>query len=173
MRKYIPSTNRPTGIAIVILLPLFFSIAIIARAEREIQACLESARRGLLEVPDYRSLRFLGKVEEDGARCRGGDKAVQYRNTAWVDRQNYYATGDAASKHQGREARNLLGEHVFPSGRGVDGALLDMEFQRIELINSIFSIRTPTSSMYYELAKFRQEMNQITHLEPTGDEVFD
>ena len=27
--------------------------------------------------------------------------------------------------------------------------------------------------MYYELSKFRQEMNQTTHLEPRGDEVFD
>jgi hypothetical protein len=27
--------------------------------------------------------------------------------------------------------------------------------------------------LYYELSKFRQEMNQTTHLEPTGDEVFD
>lgn len=27
--------------------------------------------------------------------------------------------------------------------------------------------------MYYELSKFRLEMNQTTHLEPTGDEVFD
>ena len=27
--------------------------------------------------------------------------------------------------------------------------------------------------MYQELSKFRQEMNQTTHLEPTGDEVFD
>ncbi len=27
--------------------------------------------------------------------------------------------------------------------------------------------------MYQELSKFRQEMNQITHLEPTGDEIFD
>lgn len=26
--------------------------------------------------------------------------------------------------------------------------------------------------MYYELSNFRQEMNQTTHLEPTGDEVF-
>ncbi|WP_373499086.1 catalase family protein [Desulfococcus sp.] len=26
--------------------------------------------------------------------------------------------------------------------------------------------------MYYELSRFRQEMNQTTHLEPTGDEVF-
>jgi hypothetical protein len=27
--------------------------------------------------------------------------------------------------------------------------------------------------MYYELSKFRQEMNQTTHLEPTGREVFE
>ena len=27
--------------------------------------------------------------------------------------------------------------------------------------------------MYYELSNFRQEMNQTTHLEPTGDEIFD
>ena len=27
--------------------------------------------------------------------------------------------------------------------------------------------------MYFELSKFRQEMNQTTHLEPTGDEKFD
>ena len=27
--------------------------------------------------------------------------------------------------------------------------------------------------MYYELSKFRQEMNQTTHLEPTGDEILD
>lgn len=27
--------------------------------------------------------------------------------------------------------------------------------------------------LYFELSKFRQEMNQVTHLEPTGDEIFD
>jgi len=27
--------------------------------------------------------------------------------------------------------------------------------------------------MYYKLSEFRQEMNQTTHLEPTGDEIFD
>jgi len=27
--------------------------------------------------------------------------------------------------------------------------------------------------MYYELSNFRQEMNQTTHLEPTGDEILD
>ncbi|MDX2507379.1 MAG: hypothetical protein QNL62_23285 [Gammaproteobacteria bacterium] len=27
--------------------------------------------------------------------------------------------------------------------------------------------------MYFELSRFRQEMNQTSHYEPTGDEVFD
>ena len=27
--------------------------------------------------------------------------------------------------------------------------------------------------MYFELSKFRQEMNQVSHIEPTGDETFD
>ena len=27
--------------------------------------------------------------------------------------------------------------------------------------------------MYYELSKFRQDMNETTHLEPTGDEIFE
>ena len=27
--------------------------------------------------------------------------------------------------------------------------------------------------LYFELSKFRQQMNQVTHLEPTGDEIFD
>jgi hypothetical protein len=134
MRNSMPLINRRTCIAVFVLIPAVFGIAMGARAESEIEACLESAKRGLLEVPEDRSLRFLGKVEEDTARCRGGDKAVQYRNTPWVDWQNYYATGDGASKHEGREAITPLGEHIFPNGRGVDGALLDMEFQRIELI---------------------------------------
>ncbi len=134
MKKYKPLINCRSCIGLFVLIPVFFGIPMVVRAESDIQACLESAKRGLLEVPDDRSLRFLGKVEEDTARCRGGDKAVQYRNTPWVDWQNYYATGDAASKHEGREAITPLGEHIFPNGRGIDGALLDMEFQRIELI---------------------------------------
>jgi hypothetical protein len=97
-------------------------------------ACIESAKRGLLSVPDDRSKRFLGKVKEDTARCRGGDKAVQYRDTPWVDWQNYHATGDASSKRSGREAITKVGEHIYPNGRGVDGALIDLEYQRIELI---------------------------------------
>ena len=103
-------------------------------ADSETRACIEAAKSGLLEIPDDRSQRFLGKVQENTARCRGGEKAVRYRSTPWVDWQNYYATGDLNSRKRGGEAKTKLGEHVLPNGRGIDGALLDLEYQRIELI---------------------------------------
>ena len=86
------------------LAPLLFCFATAAQSDSETSACVEAASRGLLEVPDDRSKRFLGKVQEDTARCRGGEKAVRYRDRPWVDWQNYYATGDASSKKEGREA---------------------------------------------------------------------
>lgn len=105
-----------------------------ALADSDTKACLRMAASGLLEIAEDPTKRFLGKVEEDTARCRGGDKAVKYRNTPWVDWQNYYANGDEQSKSQGDKANTRLGEHIFPDGRGIDGALMDLEYQRIELI---------------------------------------
>ncbi len=36
-----------------------------------------------------------------------------------------------------------LGEHLYPNGRGIDGALLDLEYQRIELIKfNLFDPKT-------------------------------
>lgn len=98
------------------------------------KACVEMVRGGLRPIADDPSQRFLGKVEEATARCRGGDKAVDNRAAPWVDWSNYWATGDAGSKKQGAEARTRLGEHIKPNGRGIDGALMDLEYQRIELI---------------------------------------
>ena len=100
----------------------------------EIRACIETAKQGLLPITDDRSERFLGKVEETTALCRGGEKAVSQLTTPWVDWSNYWATGDASTKKEGAEAKTKLGEHLKPNGRGVDGALMDLEYQRIELI---------------------------------------
>jgi hypothetical protein len=100
----------------------------------DVKACLEMVSQGLMDVPEDRSRRFIGKVDVATARCRGGEKAVAYRHTPWVDWSNYWAVGDAASKKAGPEAMTLLGEHTLPNGRGIDGALLDLEFQRVELI---------------------------------------
>ncbi len=94
----------------------------------EVAACAHSLAGGFLKVPDARDQRFRGKVTEPTARCRGGQKAVQFRPTPWVDWSNYWGTGDTSSLPVG-----FLSVQV-PKLRGVTGALLDLEYQRIELI---------------------------------------
>jgi hypothetical protein len=94
-------------------------------------SCLAYAFGGLREVAEDRSERFLAKVHEDTARCRGGEQAAQWRDTPWLDWQQYRATGDQGSRATGLTSK--LG-FLSPNRRGVAGALLDMEYQRIELI---------------------------------------
>src|SRR5215471_10309145 len=98
---------------------------------RDMGSCLNVAARGLRPIAEDPAQRFLGKVREDTARCRGGDKAVAMRSVPWVDWQNYWATGDASSRAPGSDGTS---GHLDANGRGIDGTLLDLEFQRIELI---------------------------------------
>ena len=97
--------------------------------KEDLEACAAMAAEGFRPVAKDRDQRFEGKVQENTARCRGGEKAVAYRSLPWVDWQNYWAAGDAASKAPG--AGN---GHLSPNGRGIDGALLDLEYQRMELV---------------------------------------
>ena len=83
---------------------------------------------GVLKIPDARGLRFQGKVSEATALCRGGEQALQFRGTPWVDWTNYWGTGDLTSLPTGFISSKL------PAQRGVTGALLDLELQRVELI---------------------------------------
>lgn len=100
-----------------------------------VRACLQVAdnlaKNGLRDIADDRSRRFLGKVEEYRARCRGGEAAVAQMDTPWVDWANYWATGDASSKSA---RRNGGGRITDRNQRGIDGALIDLEYQRMELI---------------------------------------
>ena len=82
---------------------------------------------GFREVADSPEGRFLGKVEEHTANCRGGPKAVAERGTPWLDWSNYFATGDMLSRAD--QGRSEISNRI-----GVDGALLDLEIQRLELI---------------------------------------
>lgn len=100
----------------------------------ELAACARLIKDGPRPVADERQDRFLGKVEKDTALCRGGQKTASYLDTPWVDWSNYWAAGDASSKKEGPEARTLIGDHIKPNGRGIDGSLMDLEYQRIELI---------------------------------------
>ncbi len=82
-------------------------------------------------IAGEREERFLGKVAEATAMCRGGEHAVKYRDVPWLDWSNYWATGDASTQTPGLFLSN---GHLSPNGRGIDGALLDLEYERIELI---------------------------------------
>ena len=89
--------------------------------------CAQMLTDGFREVAETPEGRFLGKVEEHMANCRGGTKAVSERDTPWLDWSNYFATGDASSR--AGEGRAEISNRI-----GVDGALLDLEIQRLELI---------------------------------------
>ena len=54
-----------------------------ASRHETIEACLQVAERGLRPVAEERDQRFLGKVKEDTARCRGGDRTVDGRSLPW------------------------------------------------------------------------------------------
>ncbi|NND93138.1 MAG: oxygenase [Granulosicoccus sp.] len=136
--KLVPGSTGSITRTLVVFIAVILALPVAVNessAQSLTAACVSSARSGLLKVPDDRSLRFLGKVQEDTALCRGGHKAAQWRSTPWVDWQNYFAAGDSGSRAPGgKKAKTKVGEHLFPDGRGIDGALMDLEFQRIELI---------------------------------------
>ena len=99
--------------------------------QASIKACVETLTRRLRSVAADRADRFEGKVDLADAVCRGGQNAAKWLGLPWVDWGNYYGTGDASSKPPGVILNSGL---LSPSGRGVAGALLDLEYQRIELI---------------------------------------
>jgi hypothetical protein len=86
--------------------------------------CISVADRGFRKLAADQLHRFLGKVAADTAGCRGGETAQRYRRTPFVDWTNYWGTGDARS----RSPLDLQTQI------GVYGALTDLEYQRIELI---------------------------------------
>src|SRR5262249_33677419 len=75
-------------------------------------------------IATVRDQRFEGKVHRSTAQCRGGDVATRFLSKPWVDWSNYYGAGDGASKAE----LNTKNFH------GVGGALIDLEYQRVELI---------------------------------------
>ena len=99
--------------------------------QTQVGSCIAYAFGGLRDVAQERSERFLGKVHEDSARCRGGEPAVAWRNTPWIDWQRYSAAAGPES-----HAPGLAGKLGFfsPDRRGINGALLDLEYQRLELL---------------------------------------
>jgi hypothetical protein len=97
-------------------------------------SCATKLTRGLLPVAEERNQRFLGKVDADTLACRGDVRASAHRETPWVDWSTYWSTGDASSKAS--EWLGLVGalQHYLKNGIGETGALLDLEYQRMELV---------------------------------------
>jgi heme peroxidase len=114
---------------IVAALALFASYPLIRQSE--IGSCIDYALGGFREIKADRKDRFLGKVNQDTAHCRGGASAVAWSKTPWVDWQKYRAAGDAESTARG--VRGKLG-FFSPNQRGINGAILDLEYQRVELL---------------------------------------
>lgn len=114
------------------------------RDKRVLSACLTMVWAGFRPIEDVqRGERFLGKVDEATAICRGVDDYELYSATPWVDWSNYWGSGDESTKATGgtgliRSALSALlsvTDHVFDRDtRGLDGTLLDLEYQRMELI---------------------------------------
>ena len=102
-----------------------------AQKVQDLAACEQMVAGGFRPIAAERDRRFLGKVEEPTARCRGGANAVAARTTPWVDWQHYWAAGNAKTL---APTETLDSKHLSPNGRGIDGALLDLEYQRVELI---------------------------------------
>ncbi len=92
------------------------------------KACVDALFKGIRPVAPSRDLRFQGKVIEQNDVCRGGQRTLQFRLTPWVDWSNYWGTGDQASLPTG------FLSNKGPAFRGVTGALVDLEYERIELI---------------------------------------
>jgi len=117
-----------TACGLSILLAACTSDAPKQEEARELNACQQLLKEDLEKKPETRDMRFLGKVSEAAAMCRGGQQAVLFRTTPWVDWSQYWGTGDAASLPNGYLSTKL------PAFRGVTGALVDLEHQRVNLI---------------------------------------
>ena len=115
----------------------------------ELTSCVKYAWRFQRPVADDAATRFLGKVREETARCRGGENAVALRPLPWVDWQNYWGAGDADSKSYG--PTGWVVGHLFPNGRGIDGSLLDLQFQRLEMIKFNLFDNSGTYERYVNL----------------------
>ena len=113
---------------------LIFLVAVWTATDSSLSSCATMLERGLAPIAQDRTERFLGKVQEDTARCRGGRAAAQYRETPWVDWANYWSAGDGGSLASSYNPITLVAGFLSRNGRGLDGALLDLERQRIELI---------------------------------------
>ncbi len=129
-------------IALAVTLPAFAQQSAKKEEARALKACADLALQGFPKIAATRDERFEAKVTENAALCRGGQRALLFRNTPWVDWSQYWGARDASSRAPGLLTKG------GPSFRGVSGALLDLEYQRIELIKFNLFDNNDTFSQY-------------------------
>ena len=122
--RHLPTWTRVLVLAAVTVGSACATRTSVVRRLEQVGDCVQLVADGIPGVAGRREQRFLGKVERYAANCRGGEVAVAQQGTPWLDWSNYYATGGDGSK-SGRDLADRI---------GVDGALLDLELQRLELI---------------------------------------
>src|SRR5688572_5415755 len=122
-------SRKKLSVVLLGVLLLLTAAGFLAFPMSDVSPCWELGRRGLRRVTDDRADRFQGKVQPYTLACRASESAELASTTPWVDWTNYWATADATS----RSAFSPL-PRIGRNGRGIDGALLDLEYQRIELI---------------------------------------
>ncbi len=122
-------------------------VAVAWRAGYDYVSCATKIVRGVLPVATERDQRFLGKVARDTLACRGDQRALANLEAPWVDWSNYWSTGDADSK--AREWLGVVGglQHYLKNGIGEYGALIDLEYQRMELVR--FNLHDPQTWRTY------------------------
>ncbi|HEV7803238.1 MAG TPA: peroxidase family protein, partial [Burkholderiales bacterium] len=127
-------------IAVVAAATAYLSNYTLERA-RSSADCAYLLLEGLRPIGETRQERFLAKVHATTAGCRGGYHAAQFLETPWADWSNYWGTGDDGSRFKTRLEQ--FSKHLGPNDRGIDGALTDLEYQRLELIK--FNLHDPNT----------------------------
>ena len=116
---------------------------------RSEMACVSTfLSRDVQRVAQVRTERFLGKVPETRARCLGGQYAVDHMEGPWLDWPNYWATRDESSLVPLRLLSNA--KLIGPNAHGINGALYELELQRIELIKFNLFDNNKTFEAYIE-----------------------
>jgi hypothetical protein len=129
------TTGSARVAATLLILPAVLALTSCDEAQNDdkasLKACAEMVAHLLPANPAGRADRFQGKVEDYKALCRGGQKSVKAMGLPWVDWGTYWGAADATSKAPGV----ITGTGpLSPAARGVRGALVDLEMQRVELI---------------------------------------
>src|SRR5436190_8990147 len=96
MKRAAPGRARPSCIALVAIAPLLAACES-AVTRPDVLACARMAADGARPIAATRSARFLGKVDADAVRCRGGEHETPPAAAPYVDWPGYWAAGDADS----------------------------------------------------------------------------